>query len=89
MDGLRYAEHSLLGLDRSSVAEGRMQPASVVEFLHAREQVALGLVAGHIGSVARPLGLERVEKLSIGALSSGLARRLMDGVTPALLSAAW
>ena len=73
----------------SAGAEGRMQPASIVEFLYVGEQVTLGLVAGGIGSVCTSSAFSMWKKLSIGALSSGLARQLMDGVMPALFSAAW
>ncbi len=66
-----------------------MKALAVVEAFPIREQVALGLVPGGVGPVVHQLGFQRWKKLSPGALSSGLARRLIDGVMSARASAAW
>jgi hypothetical protein len=54
-----------------------MPPLTVVKHLHVFEQAGSSLIARFVITVHDQIGLERVEKLSIGALSQQSPLRLM------------
>ncbi len=69
-------------LGRSAVAHSRVKALPVVEHLDILEHRSLGLLAGAQADVVHAFFLQRGEKLSMGALSRQLPRRLMDCVMP-------
>jgi hypothetical protein len=66
-----------------------VRAARIVEALAVLEQVSAGVITGGVDMVTNALDLERVEELSIGAVSQQSPLRLIDGVIPDLAGAAW
>src|SRR3954466_6068097 len=67
-------------LGRGAIADGRMQTLPVVEDFDVFENGRPRLLAGAETDLVDVLGLSEAKKLSMGALSMQLPRRLMNSV---------